>query len=343
MRKALYFEKKGEGRVRCLLCPKRCVIEPGRAGFCRARINRDGELWTYNYARCAALHLDPVEKKPLFHFYPGHTVLSLGTVGCNLACAFCQNWQISREDAPTVEVTPEDAVEMALARWAGDRCVGLAFTYNEPSVWFEYIMDTAPLAHERGLKNVLVTNGFIAAEPLADLLPHIDAFNVDVKGMTPRFYPRVCRGLLEPVLRTVETVYRAGRHVEVTNLLIPGENDSEESIRALVDWLAGVGEDIPLHFSRYHPDYRMTRPATPRATLERAREIARARLRYVYLGNTWRPGDDDTVCHACGRTVVVRAGFRVLEVRLRGNRCRYCGTPVAGVGWEAAAGEDPAE
>lgn len=337
MRKALYYEREAGGRVRCGLCPKRCLIMPDGRGFCRVRENRGGILYSNIYARCASYNLDPMEKKPLFHFYPGHSIFSIGTTGCNLACLFCQNWQISQVEAGTVELPPGEAVKMALHyKEAGYGCAGIAFTYNEPSIWFEYIMDTAVLARESGLKVVMVTNGFICAEPLEDLLTRVDAFNVDVKGFTAGFYPTVCRGLLEPVLETVAAIRRAGRHVEVTNLLVPGENDDEGSIGALADWLSGVGEDIPLHLSRYHPAYRFDRPATDLAVLDRAREIARRRLRYVYLGNTRRSGDDDTVCHNCGRVIVVREGFRLARLELEGGCCRHCGEPVAGVGWEEA-------
>lgn len=337
MREALYYERGAAGWARCVLCPKYCVIKPDDRGFCRVRENRGGILYSNIYARCASYNLDPMEKKPLFHFHPGHTVFSIGTTGCNFACVFCQNWQISQVEADTVELPPGEAVGMALHyKEAGYGCAGIAFTYNEPSIWFEYIMDTASLARERGLKVVMVTNGFICPEPLQDLLTCVDGFNVDVKGFTAGFYTRVCRGLLEPVLETVAAVRQAGRHVEVTNLLIPGENDDEESIGELVDWLAGVGEDIPLHLSRYHPAYKLGLPATDLAVLDRAKEIARRKLRYVYLGNTRRPGDDDTFCHNCGRVIAVREGFRLTRLELEGARCRFCDEPVAGAGWEEA-------
>lgn len=333
LREAAYYERGPNGLALCRLCPKGCRIPPGGRGFCRTRANVDGTLYAVNYARVAAVHLDPVEKKPLFHFYPGHTVLSFGTFGCNLACGFCQNWAISQEDAPTEALAPADLCRLGAAcREADPRCAGVAFTYNEPGMWFETILDAAPLCRARGLKVVMVTNGYLSPAPLGDLLGVVDAFNVDVKAMDRRFYTRVCRGTLDPVLATVEAIRRAGRHVEVTHLVIPGENDREEDFRRLVDWLAGVGEDIPLHLSRYHPAFRMRRPATPRETLERFRAIARERLRYVYLGNTGRPGDEDTRCHACGRRLIAREGFAVTAVDLDGGRCPGCGTPPAGVG-----------
>jgi pyruvate formate lyase activating enzyme len=299
------------------------------------RKNLDGTLYTLNYARAAALHLDPMEKKPLFHFHPGTTILSAGAPGCNLACAFCQNWELSQAREAVTEMgfslPPEEFVALALRyREEGRACVGLAYTYSEPTVWFEYVRDTARLARSRGLKNVMVTNGFISPEPLEELLKLIDAFNVDVKGMDPRYYTRICRGRLDPVLRTVETIHRAGRHVEVTNLLVTGENTGEEEVRKLVDWLSGVSPDLPLHFSRYFPAYRMNNPPTPLEVLDRARKIARQRLRYVYLGNTWRPGDDDTRCPGCGELLVAREGYRIRVLAMEEGRCASCGEEIYG-------------
>ncbi len=345
---AEYWEREAEGTVHCYLCPKDCRIRPGKTGFCGVRKNLDGTLYTLNYARASALHLDPVEKKPLFHFYPGSTVLSAGAPGCNLACAFCQNWELSqagREGRLEVEnlgfhLSPQDFVSLALRyREEGRECIGVAYTYSEPTVWFEYVRDTARLARRKGLKNVMVTNGFISPPPLAELLELIDAFNVDVKGMDPRYYTRICRGRRDPVLRTVETIHRAGRHVEVTNLLVTGENTSPEEVRELVAWLAGVSPDIPLHFSRYFPAYRMENPPTPFEVLDRAREIARERIRYVYLGNTWRPGDDDTRCPGCGELLVAREGYLIRIRGLKGGRCVFCGKEIYGR-WGETSGEE---
>ncbi len=341
MHEALYYETKN-GLAVCRLCPKNCRIAPGKAGYCRTRRNREGRLYAVNYGRVTAVHLDPVEKKPLFHFYPGHRVLSFGSFGCNLACAFCQNWAISQEEAPSDLLPPEELVAAAVAARERDPgCVGVAFTYNEPGLWFEYILDAAPLLRRAGFRVVMVTNGFLAAEPLADLLGVVDAFNVDVKAFAEDFYTRVCRGLLRPVLETVEAIRRAGRHLEVTHLVVTGENDDEGQFAELVEWLAGLGPEIPLHLSRYHPAYRLTNPATPFATLERFRGLARRRLHHVYVGNTWRPGDDDTACAACGAPLIVRRGFYVEEVRLARGRCSRCGTPVHGVGMEEAVVSGP--
>ncbi len=341
MHEALYYERKN-GLAVCRLCPKNCRIAPGKAGYCRTRRNIEGTLYAVNYARVAAAHLDPVEKKPLFHFYPGHRVLSFGSLGCNLACAFCQNWAISQEEAPTDLLPPARLVAAAAAARARDPgCVGVAFTYNEPGLWFEYIMDAAPLLRHEGFKVVMVTNGFLSPAPLGDLLGVVDAFNVDVKAFAEGFYTRVCRGLLRPVLDTVEAIHRAGRHLEVTHLVVTGENDDEEQFTGLVAWLAGLGQEIPLHLSRYHPAYRLTNPPTPLATLERFRDLARRRLHHVYVGNTWRPGDDDTACAVCGEPLIVRRGFYVEEVRLVDGRCPGCGAAVHGVGMEEARPSRP--
>lgn len=276
--------------MHCLLCPQDCHIPDGRLGLCRVRLNESGRLYTLNYGRVSSLGLDPIEKKPLFRFHPGSYILSLGTLGCNLACGFCQNWHISQADAPTEALSPEEAAELAARPHHGLMSIGLAYTYSEPSVWAEYILDTAPLARAKGLKNVLVTNGYIREEPLKDLLPWVDAANVDLKSFRGDFYRRHCAGRLEPVLETISRLHGAGVHVEVTTLLIPGENDGEAELRELVDWLAALDPGIPLHLSRYHPAHRFTIPPTPVATIRRACDLARNKLRYVYAGNV--PGSD---------------------------------------------------
>lgn len=315
-----------DGKVICLLCPHRCVIEDGEAGKCRVRQRSGDRLYALTYGRVTSAHLDPIEKKPLYHFHPGSAILSLGTWGCNFTCTCCQNWQISQRQAATEPLAPERAVE--LAESAPDN-VGLAFTYNEPLIWYEYVQDTASLAREAGLKNVLVTNGYINEQPLRDLLPVIDALNVDVKSISDDFYRRICGGRVAPVLRTAE-IAREFAHVEITNLVIPGENDAEEDIRGLVDWVADtLGPDTPVHFSRYHPAYRMDNPPTPESTLHKAYSIATMKLRYVYLGNVLTDQGQDTTCPECGRTVISRRGFHVSAANLDDGKCRRCGHPVA--------------
>ncbi len=284
MKRALFFEKMENDRVHCYLCPHNCVIKPGSTGVCRVRKNTGGDLYSLNYARIASLSMDPIEKKPLSRFHPGSMILSAGTFGCNLKCSFCQNWSIAHKDADTVEMPPEQLVNKALEyKKAGN--IGIAYTYNEPSIWYEYVYDCAAMANKRGLLNVLVTNGFIGEKPLMELLPYIDAMNIDVKAFTADFYKEICKAALENVKKTVELA-APHCHVEVTTLVIPGLNDSVEEIAELSAWLASISTAIPLHLSRFFPNYRMTdRPPTPLQTLERARRKASEYLEYVYLGN----------------------------------------------------------
>ncbi|HCW51521.1 MAG TPA: AmmeMemoRadiSam system radical SAM enzyme [Clostridiales bacterium] len=329
MREADHYEKLEGDVVHCLLCPQDCRIRPGKVGFCRVRRNQDGVLVAVKYGRVASYAMDPVEKKPLYHFHPGTYVFSLGAYGCNLRCRHCQNWELSQGDGEDVPFPPERAVETAAA-WSDPQrpCIGLAYTYSEPLVWFEYVLDTARLARERGLKNVLVTNGYVREEPLKDLLPYVDAMNVDVKSFSTEFYREVCSGRLEPVLRTVETAHAAGCHVEVTCLLIPGLNDGDEEVERLCEWLAGISPEIPLHLSRYFPNWKMTRPETPVQTLRRAREIAARHLSYVYIGNAWEVDAGDTACPSCGAVLVSRRGFSARRMELEGGKCRRCGRGV---------------
>ncbi len=325
---ARYYTVEAPEVIHCRLCPQNCHISDGAAGLCRVRRHRAGKLYATNYGRCSAVALDPVEKKPLYHFYPGSPILSLGTVGCNLACQFCQNWQISQADGATDYLSPEQAA--AAARYLGIKsgCIGLAFTYSEPFIWYEYVRNTAAITRQAGLKNVLVTNGYVQAEPLQDLLPYIDAMNIDLKAFTTEFYRRICSGRLEPVLETIKAVY--GRcHLELTTLVIPTLNDSPEEIERLTDWVASVGTNIPLHFSRYFPNYRLQLEPTPLDTLERAREIAKKKLKYVYIGNAAGTDASHTYCPDCGQILVSRDGSGVTLSGVKGGRCRSCGAEAA--------------
>ncbi|MCR4419497.1 MAG: AmmeMemoRadiSam system radical SAM enzyme [Clostridia bacterium] len=326
MQEAAFYEKLDEGRVRCGLCPHRCVLAPGKKGICGVRENHGGRLYTLNYARVSSWGFDPVEKKPLYHFCPGTVVFSLGTVGCNFHCEFCQNWEIARGDVgATFELGVEALIEV-LTRQAPPHCVGVAYTYSEPSVWYEYVLAASRGVREKGYRNVLVTNGFINPEPLAQLLPYVDALNIDVKSFTDSFYRRVVHGEREPVLRTAIQAKEAGCHVEITTLLVPGLNDGREELEQLVDWIAThLGSDTPLHFSRYFPHYRLRLPPTPVETLRRARELARRKLSFVYLGNVPDAEASTTYCPGCGRPVVERLGYRVSSSGLADGRCRYCG------------------
>lgn len=281
-KESVHCELLDNGKVRCLLCPHYCLLKKGQTGRCGVRQNQDGRLYSLIYGETTSVANDPIEKKPLYHFYPGTFILSLGTKGCNLKCPWCQNWSISQDlTSPTKEITSQEIVEKA----GQLNCLGIAYTYNEPFIWYEFVYDTARLAHQRGLKNVLVTNGYVNQKPLEEIIDFIDAMNIDVKSMEESFYNRYCQGKLGPVLKTAE--FSATRcHIEITNLIIPTLNDSDENFQRLAEWIAQkLGEDVPLHFSRYFPAYKANLPATPIETLERAEAIARKILRYVYLGN----------------------------------------------------------
>lgn len=323
---ARYWEALGDGRVRCSLCPRGCELRPGQRGFCRVRENIDGILYAVGFGEAVSIAVDPIEKKPLYHFYPGSKILSLGCNGCNMACLFCQNWQISQADAPTSFVSPERLLNTA-KRYGS---IGIAFTYSEPMVWFEYILNVAKMGRPEGLKMVLVTNGVINAGPLEELTPWIDAMNVDLKSIREEFYRKYSLGpYLNATLHTIEEAYKAGVHIEVTNLVIPGLNDSEEEIRDLVKWITSLSPLIPTHFSRFFPHHKMgDRSPTPVETLARAREMAQESLKYVYVGNVWTPEWNTTFCHCCGEELIIREGYFTPLVRLKGRKCPTCGEEI---------------
>lgn len=293
-------------------------------GVCMGRENQGGVLYATNYGKVVSIALDPIEKKPLYHFYPGTEILSTGPNGCNLKCGHCQNWSISQVESPTEYVSPEKLVELALKY----NSIGIAYTYTEPLIWYEYIKDTAQIAKEKNLKNVLVTNGYINEPPLLELLPLIDAMNIDVKSMENDFYTKVCKGKVEPVLKTTELSIKKGVHVEITNLIMPTLNDSDEQIKKLVDWLAGIDDKIPLHFSRYFPHYKTNLPPTPVATLERAFKIARQKLKYVYVGNVYVEKTSDTLCPQCSNVLVKRDGYFTRMVGIKDKKCSSCGREI---------------
>ncbi len=320
---ARYWHKTEGQTVECLLCPWHCRIKPGDTGRCGARENQDGTLYSLNYGQITSLALDPIEKKPLYHFHPGSNIISVGSFGCNLSCKFCQNWQISRGRPPTETMRPEQLARVAAQRRSQGN-IGVAYTYNEPMIWFEYVMACAPLIAAEGMVNVLVTNGIIEPDPLEELLPHIDAMNVDIKSADDEFYRRLCGGRALPARRTVERAI-SDCHVEITNLLIPGENDTDEQIRALVDWAAGLSADLPLHFSAYHPAYEFNAPPTTPQTLKRAYGIATEKLHFVYVGNMHLDGTTDTKCPNCGAVAVARSGFAAWPKAISEGRCSNCG------------------
>jgi pyruvate formate lyase activating enzyme len=333
MTPAKWFHALPDGRIQCDLCPRECKLGDGQRGMCfvRERVGDRMELTTYG--RSSGFALDPIEKKPLAHFYPGTSVLSFGTAGCNLACKFCQNWDISKSrenDRLTDEASPE-AIARAAQR-AGASSV--AFTYNDPTIFAEYAMDTADACHALGLKTVSVTAGYIHAEPRAELYAKIDAANVDLKAFTDDFYWKTCAAHLEPVKDTLRYLVRETRvWTEITTLVIPGLNDSDKELAELAAWIASdLGPDVPLHFSAFHPDYKMLDiPATPPETLRRARAIARREgLRFVYTGNVHDREGDATLCPGCGEAVLERDWYEILAARLDRGRCAACGTRIPG-------------
>ena len=346
MEEAQFYEKLEDNKVRCLLCPHRCLISEGKRGICGVRENREGKLYSLVYGKAVAANIDPIEKKPFFHFYPGSTSFSLATVGCNFACVFCQNSDLSQgikkeaEQALQLQVTskeiwgrdlsPEEIVERALHYG----CQSISYTYTEPTIFYEYAYSTAILAKEKGLKNNFVTNGYINEEPLRKISPFLDAANVDLKSFREDFYKKMCGGHLEPVLKTLRLMKELGIWVEVTTLIIPGYNDSQEEIKEIANFIKGLGAETPWHISRFFPTYKLLDASpTPISTLKRARELGKEiGLRYIYTGNI--PGDEgeNTYCYNCGKLVIKRFGFEVLENRLKDSRCPFCSTPIDGRG-----------
>jgi len=336
MKEAWLYEKLDGGRVRCHLCAHRCKIADGETGICGVRQNRQGVLYSLVYARPISQAVDPIEKKPLFHFYPGTTSYSVATVGCNFRCRFCQNADISqmpRDQGRIVgrHVPPEDIVEDALATG----CRSISYTYTEPTVFFEYTRDIAVLARRAGLANNYVTNGYMTAEMLEIFYPYLDAANVDLKAFRDEFYRQQCGARLQPVLDSLRLMKQQGIWVEITTLVIPGLNDDPGELRELAAFIAQeLGVDTPWHVSRFHPMYKMLdRGSTPVQTLERAWAIGKeVGLRYVYLGNVLGAREEHTYCWNCGKRVIARFGFSVRERRVRDGKCEYCGAAIDGVG-----------
>jgi pyruvate formate lyase activating enzyme len=327
MTEARYWKPASEHRVDCYLCPRRCRISEGQAGFCSVRANRGGTLYSLVYGRPCAVNVDPVEKKPLFHFLPGTEILSLGTVGCNLDCRFCQNASLSRGDPTsdrTASLSPDQAVQLALSRG----CRSLAYTYNEPTVFAEYAEDVAALARQNGLRNAFVTNGYVTQEALPEVYANIDAANVDLKAFSDDFYRRWTQAELQPVLDTLVALHERGVWIEITNLVIPGLNDAESESRRLCEWiLENLGDRVPLHFTAFHPDHQLTdKPPTPQQALTRARDLAReVGLKYVYVGNVHDEAGSSTYCPECNELLVARSWHSVRQVHLTRDRCGHCG------------------
>jgi len=328
----LYKKIDDKGLVRCFVCARRCYIKDGKPGFCRVRENRNGKLYLLSYGNLTAANIDPIEKKPLFNFWPGSLAYSISSFGCSLTCPWCQNWSISQAglgETPVTEASPEEVVVSA-KRYD---CRSIAYTYNEPIIWMEYVVETAKIAKKEGILNVLVTNGYATEESMEEFSPYIDAANVDIKAFHPEFYTKYCKGRIEDVLASTELMVKKGWHVEATYLVIPGLNDSPEEVRRMSKWiLENLGVNAPLHISQFYPMYKMTRlKPTPISTLEKSRKVALEEgLHYVYLGNVPGQEGENTYCPTCNRLLIKRIGFDIVEWNLNdAMACSTCGSKVA--------------
>lgn len=334
MKEALLYEKLEDKLVHCYLCAHSCRIAEQKFGFCGVRQNINGILYTHVYAQPCAMHVDPIEKKPLYHFLPGSSAFSIATIGCNFRCGFCQNWEISQariKDGVRLndaEVLPEEIVGVALE----NNCRSISYTYTEPTIFFEYAYETAKLAKAKGLYNNFVTNGYMSREALTMIKPYLDAANVDLKFFKDSSYRKICGASLKPVLDSIKLMKELGIWVEVTTLVVTGENDSEEELEGIAKFLAGVDRNIPWHISRFHPDYKFTdRAATAETTLKKALEIGeKAGLTYIYVGNVWGWGND-THCHSCKKLLIKREVFSVLEYNIKAGKCTFCNTVIPGL------------
>jgi pyruvate formate lyase activating enzyme len=329
-KQANFWESLADKKVSCKLCSHNCSIKNFGLGFCGVRRNEDGILYSLIYGSCSSIASDPIEKKPLYHFHPGTNALSLGTIGCNFKCEHCQNYSISTADLDYKyirEIMPKQIVELARKY----ECQGIAWTYNEPSIWYEYSYDSARLANKEGLYNVYVSNGYISKKPLEKISPYLDAINIDVKSFNDDFYKKICKARLKPVLTTCENVKKLGIHLELTYLVIPDHNDSNGEVEKFCNWIIDkLGSDTPLHFSRYHPDYKMTDVSTtPIKTLLACYDIAKKTgVEYVYLGNVPHDNYENTICPSCKNTCIERHGFSVKIVGLKNGKCVKCDNPV---------------
>lgn len=322
MHEAKYYEQLSDGRVHCELCPHQCIIPEGKWGRCGVRHNENGVLVAQSYGFITSASFDPIEKKPLYHFKPGHSVFSIGSKGCNFKCDFCQNASIALGN-PDGDMTSIDKLLEVMG--SRDDNVGIAFTYNEPMVGFEFMLEMAKAAKENGFRTVCVTNGFVMPDPLAELLNYIDAFNIDLKAFNDRFYHQICRGERAPVMESIRRVAKLA-HVEVTLLLIQGENDDPEELEAMFAWLKDVSPDIPVHLNRYYPNHNFNRPPTPLSVLLKAETIAKKYMNYVYIGNV-QDVDKNTYCHNCGAKVIER-DYENSKILLSKNECHACGTHI---------------
>jgi len=332
-KEALLYEKLEDKLVHCYLCNHHCKIADSKFGLCGVRQNIDGVLYTHAYGKVIASHIDPIEKKPLYHFFPGSFSLSIATIGCNFRCGFCQNWEISQSsikdgDFASEEFMPEEIVEAAIK----NNCNSISYTYTEPTIFFEYALDTAKLAKKKGLYNNFVSNGFMTKEALEMIKPFLDAANVDLKFFKEESYRKICSGSLKPVLDSIVLMHQLGIWVEITTLVVPDENDSKEELTAIAGFIAKLDKNIPWHVSKFHPDYKFTdHKSTPEPTLKMACDIGYAvGLRYIYVGNVIGFGND-THCHSCKKLLIKREIFSVLENNIKEEKCPYCNTAIPGV------------
>ena len=327
-----YYAQTARG-VRCLICPNECDIKENETGDCRNRINYKGKLYSIAYGNPCAVNIDPVEKKPLYHFYPQSKAYSVATAGCNLACLNCQNWtisQVSPKETRNYDIMPAELVKQAAAK----KCKSIAYTYSEPISFYEYTFDSSKLAREKGIKNILVTAGYINEKPLRNLCKYIDAANVDLKSFSNDIYMKLNGGTLQPVLNTLKTVAEEGVWLEITNLIVPGWTDDMDMIKRMCDWLVKNNlADYPLHFSRFHPQYKLTKlPPTPINTLKTARETAlKAGIKYVYIGNAPGTGGENTKCPKCKKVLIERKGYAILQNNIVQSKCKFCGTKIPGI------------
>jgi pyruvate formate lyase activating enzyme len=332
-REAQFYAKLSNGLVQCKLCPRECVVPPGKRGFCRVRENRGGTYYTLIHSRIVAAHVDPIEKKPFFHFLPGSLAYSVAGGGCNVHCKFCQNWQISQplpEELQAEQMSPTALAAEASAR----RCPIIAYTYSEPIVFTEYVIDAAEAGHRENRRSVMVSNGFIEKEPLRALCDRLDAIKIDLKSFSESYYRDVVRGELKPVLESIATVRHSGKWLEIVYLVVPTLNDSDAEFRNMARWMkAEIGADVPVHFTRFYPLYLLKNlPPTPVDTLERAKAIADAEgLRYVYIGNVPGHRAENTYCPRCRELLIGRTGFTITTMRVNRGKCKKCGEPIAGV------------
>jgi pyruvate formate lyase activating enzyme len=333
-KEAMFYDKKENSMVECFLCNHRCKIANGQLGICQVRQNIDGKLYTHSYGRIVSVNLDPIEKKPFFHMLPGSNSFSFAAAGCNFRCGFCQNWEISQaSEAKRLEVESHEMEPEALVSRAQECGAGsISCTYTEPTIFFEYAYDVAKVAEKKGIYVNFVTNGYMTPQAIEVIRPYLDACNVDLKGFSEEFYQNVCGARLSPLLESIRTMKKLGLWLEITTLLIPGMNDSAEELTKLADFIAGLGPETPWHISRFHPDFKyVDKSPTPLMSLRKAADIGRkAGLYYVYIGNV--PGEgEDTYCHECKRAVIKRMGFSILDYKIKGYKCGYCGARIHGI------------